>query len=171
MMRLLLFLVFVSIPVSAQEASEKNRELSNLDWDDFVVKAASSTMMEIELGRLARERGESHHVRNLGERMVRDHSIAGDELKNIAQRNFIQLPDSMLEKHKSHVEELSELSASEFDQAYLELLAEERKKDIELFEEASGNYENDDIRGWARKTLMTLRDQERYVNDLLERTD
>jgi putative membrane protein len=167
MMLIFSFFLFISFAAFAQEMNNTN-DRNDSDKDDFVVIAASGSMMEIELGKLAQEKGESPEVKALGERMVRDHSKASDELKDIAQRNNIQLPDKMLDKHKEHVEELSGLSGAEFDEAYISLLAEDHEEDIELFEEASENYENRDVREWAKKTLPTLRDHKELVEELVE---
>jgi putative membrane protein len=156
MKKLIFSLFFISFAVLAQDM--QNRQNQQLDEEDFIVKAASGGMMEVELGKLAQEKGKSQLVKNFGERMERDHSKANDELKNIAQRKNIQLPDSMLEKHREHVDELSQLSAEEFDKAYMELMVEDHNEDLELFEEASEEYEVSEIKQWAGKTLQVLRE-------------
>jgi putative membrane protein len=168
MMKILSFLLFISFAAFAQEIDNKDKDAAraNIDKDDFVVKAASGGMMEVELGKLAQEKGQSQEVKNLGEKMVRDHSKANDELRNIAQKNNIQLPEGMLDKHKEHVDELSELSGEEFDNAYLELMVEDHDEDVEMFEKASENYGIEDVREWANKTLGTLREHEELVNNI-----
>src|SRR4029450_3615638 len=60
--------------------------------ETFVMNAAKGGMAEVELGKLAAEKGSSVDVRNFGQRMVDDHSKAGDELKVIAQRKNIVWP-------------------------------------------------------------------------------
>jgi putative membrane protein len=156
--------LFVSFAVFAQE-------LNNTvpDEDDFVVKAASGGMMEVELGKLAQEKGQSQEVKEFGELMERDHSKANDELKNIAQQNNIQLPDSMLDKHREHVEELSEKSGAEFDETYMDLMAEDHEKDVKLFEEASENYDNQEVKDWAEKTLSVLEEHHELAKSVKEK--
>jgi putative membrane protein len=161
------FLVFISSAAIAQDL-DKRIQNEIPDENDFITKAASSSMMDIELGNMAQEKGKSQKVKEIGERMVRDHSKASDELKDIAQRNNIELPDSMLSIHKMHVEELSGLSGEEFDIAYLEALHKHHEMDIAEFENASESYEIRDVRKWARKILSDIRDHEELVNRVME---
>src|SRR5438105_13462235 len=47
---------------------------------DFMTKAAVGGMEEVELGRLATQKAANADVKAFGQRMVADHSRAGDEL-------------------------------------------------------------------------------------------
>jgi predicted outer membrane protein len=53
---------------------------------DFVMKAASGGMMEVELGNMAQQNASSQRVKDFGSMMVRDHSKANDELMSFASR-------------------------------------------------------------------------------------
>ena len=52
----------------------------------FVKKAAKGGMMEVAMGKLASERGQSADVKKFGERMVTDHSKANEDLTSIAEK-------------------------------------------------------------------------------------
>jgi putative membrane protein len=158
------FLLLLSFSAFAQEINNRNQ--TDFYKEDFIVRAASSFMMEIELGNLAMENSKSPKVKNIAEKLVRDHSKAFDKLKNIAQQNHIQLPDSMLDIHKMHVEELSELSGEEFDRAYLMALNENHEKTIQEFKDASQNYEHKAVRDWARQTLSVLKEHKELVTEI-----
>jgi predicted outer membrane protein len=58
----------------------------------FMAKAASGGKAEVELGRLASERGTSDAVKQFAQRMVTDHGKANEELTQLAQRKGIALP-------------------------------------------------------------------------------
>ena len=45
--------------------------------------------MEVAMGKLASEHGQSADVKKFGERMVTDHSKANDELKSIAKKKAL----------------------------------------------------------------------------------
>ena len=49
----------------------------------------------MQLGRLATDRMESRPVRDVGKRMVEDHSKANDEIKALASKKQIPLPSDM----------------------------------------------------------------------------
>src|SRR6201982_493986 len=58
----------------------------------FMKKAAKGGMMEVAMGKLAEQNGQSEDVKSFGKRMVTDHSKANDELKSIASKKGVQLP-------------------------------------------------------------------------------
>ena len=58
----------------------------------FMKKAAKGGMMEVTMGKVAEQNGQSDDVKSFGKRMVTDHSKANDELKSIASKKGVQLP-------------------------------------------------------------------------------
>ena len=58
----------------------------------FMKKAAKSGMMEVAMGKLAEQNGQSDDVKSFGKRMVTDHTKTNDEVKSIAQQKGIKLP-------------------------------------------------------------------------------
>ncbi|MFN2578818.1 MAG: DUF4142 domain-containing protein, partial [Pyrinomonadaceae bacterium] len=88
------------------------------DSSKFAANAAQGGMAEVELGRLATQRGGDASVREFGARMVADHSRANSELKSIATPKGIQLPADFSSEQKSEMDKLSKMSGAEFDQEY-----------------------------------------------------
>lgn len=131
---------------------------SSLTDDDnqFVMKAASGGMMEVELGRLAQEKGSSPRVKEFGAMMVTDHSKANDELKALAQSKGVTLPATMKDEHQKHVKEMGEKSGKDFDKAYMKMMVEDHKEDIDDFEKCSKNGKDADVKAFATKTLPVL---------------
>lgn len=63
-------------------------------------------------------------VKAFGQRMIDDHSTAGNELKMIAlkmtaSKNNLTLPASLDAKQKAEVDHFSAMSAAAFDRAYM----------------------------------------------------
>src|ERR1044071_1231115 len=56
---------------------------------DFVNDLVIANMAEVDLGRLAVERGASQDVKSFGQMMIDDHTKAGDALKAVASRQNI----------------------------------------------------------------------------------
>jgi putative membrane protein len=79
----LLFAGMVTTPGLAQDKSSSAAPTGSDRV--FVMKAARGGMAEVELGKLAVEKGSSPDVKQFGQRMVDDHGKAGDELKSLAQ--------------------------------------------------------------------------------------
>lgn len=123
---------------------------------DFVMKAASGGMMEVELGKIAQEQAKSQRVKDFGSMMVTDHSKANDELKSIASSKNISLSDSLMPEHKKHVDMLKNKSGAAFDKAYVDMMVKDHQKDIGEFKKASEGSTDADIKGFAGKTLPVL---------------
>src|SRR5688572_9951692 len=66
---------------------------------DFVGDLTVAGMAEVELGTLAKERATDSEVKQFADMMVRDHSKAGEELKQAASRHAIPIPAGLDDKH------------------------------------------------------------------------
>jgi putative membrane protein len=137
--------------------SEKNTIAVDKDCSEFMVRAASGGMMEVELGKLAQEKAKNQRVKDFGAMMVRDHSKAGDELKGLAASKNVTLPTSVGEDHQKHMDDLNKKSGNDFDKAYIKMMVDDHKEDISDFEKASNNATDAAVKAWATKTLPTLR--------------
>src|SRR6478672_7400726 len=87
--------------------------------EDFVKKAASASMAEVMLGKLAGQNSESPDVKKLGERLVKDHTQATEELKQLAEKKGWQLSNQPMKEHQEHVEYMKTLKGAEFDRAFV----------------------------------------------------
>lgn len=161
----------------AQEVNEERVEDTAMeeqmdDLSEFMTKAASGGMMEVELGRMAQEKGQMQEVKDFGKMMVDDHSKVNDELKMMAQQKGLTLPDSMGQDHMDNVNDLKEKTGADFDKAYMDLMVSDHEEDVEMFEEASNNLEDAEAKAFAGKTLTTLRqhlDRAKQIKDSMNK--
>lgn len=123
----------------------------------FITKAAGGGMMEVELGRLAQQNAASERVKNFGQMMVTDHSAANDDLKSVAKQKNLTLSETMPAEHQHHQEDLSKKKGSDFDKAYMKMMVEDHKKDIDEFEKASKNATDPDVKNFATQKLPILK--------------
>jgi putative membrane protein len=129
----------------------------------FVRKAAEGGMAEVKLGELAKERASNPAVKNFGDRMVRDHSKAGDQLKLIASKKGVTLRDSMNAKDKALYDRLSRLSGEAFDKAYMRAMIEDHQEDVSEFRQESQSAKDPDVRQFASTALPTLQEHLRLA--------
>jgi len=123
-------------------------------------------MAEVELGRLAAQKGHSPDVKRFGERMVTDHSKANDELKQLAVRKGITLPAEPTAQQKQEKERLSKLSGVQFDSEYMKLMVEDHDKDVKAFQDETHGAADPDIKSFAAKTLPTLQEHQKMAKDI-----
>jgi putative membrane protein len=119
----------------------------------FVNKAGSGSMMEIQLGQQASQNATNPRVKSFGAMLVNDHSAASNELKTIAGGNT---PTTMMPEHQKHIDELANKQGSAWDKAYMDMMIKDHKTDIALFKKATAEAGNESIKAFATKTLPTL---------------
>lgn len=154
----------------AKDMNDTNKQVPD-KASDFMVKAASGGMMEVELGKMAQDKAQNQRVKDFGAMMVKDHTAANTEMKTLADGKSVVLPSSLGEDHQKHVNDLNEKTGAEFDKAYMSMMVDDHKKDISEFEDASKN-DDADVKAFASKTLPVLRthlDSAQAINDALKK--
>jgi putative membrane protein len=156
----------------------------------FVEDMTIGGMAEVELGRMAMERGASPEVKQFGDMMVKDHSMAGDELKQVAMQHSIPLPAGLDQKHQDLKTTLSNLTGAEFDREYMKAMVDGHEDVVDRLQtrasedrfgddkgevkpEQSDNPVEAALNQWAAKALPTVRhhlDEAKRINDGLGRT-
>lgn len=122
----------------------------------FVVSTIGVGMAEVELGKMATEKAVSSDVKSFAQRMVDDHSKAGDELKTLAQNKGVTLPPEMDAKHKALRDRLLKMSGESFDHAYMAAMLSGHREAVAAFRAESRAGKDPDIKAWAAKTLPTI---------------
>lgn len=148
-----LAILFVSTAMLAQESANR---LSNPD-STFANKAAQGGMAEVQLGQLATQKASNPDVKAFGQRMVDDHSKANDEFKGIVSRKGVTLPSGLDAKDQATYDRLSKLEGAAFDRAYMADMVKDHRADITEFEKEANGGSDADIKGFASKTLPTLK--------------
>ncbi len=134
---------------------------------DFVMKAASGGMMEVESSQIAQQNAGHPRVKAFADMMVQDHTNANNELKGFASSRGLTIPqDSLMMKHKSMLDEMRKMTGKAFDKHYINMMMNDHNKDIRAFEKASNNCKDADLKAWAAKTLPTLRKHKDSVQAL-----
>lgn len=147
----------------AQNLDDSNRDNANFDNDrqgkdaEFLINAAEINLEEIQLGKLAQEKGGTEEVKALGKMMEEAHSKSLIDLTALAKRKMITLPSSSTNDAQGTYDNLSEESGDDFDKAYADKMVSEHKDAIAAFEDASTDSEDMDIQNWARSSLPALR--------------
>ena len=124
---------------------------------EFMTKVSDVGMTEVKLGQMAQEKGTNQRVKDFGAMMVKDHTAAGDELKNMARQKNVTLPETMSNDHQKKTDDLNKKTGKDFDKAYIKAMVDGHQSAVSDFEKASKNTKDADVKAWVDKTLPTLR--------------
>jgi putative membrane protein len=133
----------------------------------FVKEAAKGGMMEVAKGKLAAQHASRDDVKQFAQRMVDDHTKAGDELKSIASGKNITLPpDQPSAQDQAMLDKMGKMDGAAFDRAYIADQVKDHEKTIALFAKEARNGKDAELKAFAEKTLPTLKDHLTTVRGL-----
>jgi putative membrane protein len=104
-------------------AGENSSAFTDRD-KDFINEMSMGGMADVELGKLASERGLSADVKQFGQMMVTDHTKAGDELKQVASRFNMTPANGIDDEHRQLRDKLMKLQGAEFDREYMNAMVD-----------------------------------------------
>jgi putative membrane protein len=144
--------------VIAEDQNEEKIDNKKSEKDaQFLVNAAEITRSEISLGQLATQFAMTSYVKELGKMMEEAHTKSLADLTELAKTKNITIPDAQTDDGQEAYKKLSKTKGKEFDKAYAELMVKKHNDAISLFENASTESTDIDIRAWATSTLPNLR--------------
>jgi putative membrane protein len=151
--------IALSPAFAAENENAEKEKLDKVSAPDsaFITKAAEGGMAEVELGKLAEKNGEREDVKNFGSQMVRDHGKANENLKSIAAKMNVPVPDKMSAKHQGAIDNLSKTTGAAFDTGYIARMVVEHEKTLLLFEGAQSQVSNEDLKKFIAETLPVVR--------------
>jgi putative membrane protein len=122
----------------------------------FVITVAGINLEEIKLGQLAQQKSSITDVKELGKMMVDEHTKAQSDLTILAVKESITLPTTLDSNAQNAYKKLNDLSGSDFDKQYCDMMVNGHKDAIALFENESANASDTAIKQMAVATLPTL---------------
>ena len=167
-------------------AGEGDRGVGTLarNWVEDRLEAGAT---EVKLGELASQKGQHADVKAFGQMMVRDHTKAGDELKQLAAKHSITPPE-LDDDHRDKIDRLSKLQGAEFDREYMNTMVDDHEKTMNALEDRldkEGDNDNPrytpkktdnafetELNQWASKTIPTVRqhlDKAKQLDQKLDR--
>ena len=167
--RTLFAVVALTLGMGAYAADNKGKDgqLSRGDRN-FVEQALKDGMTEVELGKVAQQKGQSDAVKQFGQRMAEDHTKAGEELKGIASK-IGYAPDKVGPDEKM-VKRLSAKSGAEFDRDYAGAMVKDHEKAVKLHRRQAEKGDNADLKQYASKSVPVLEEHLKMARDLQKQT-
>lgn len=125
----------------------------------FIEAAAGSGMFEVQASQLASSKATDAAVKSYASMLVDHHTAANNELVKIANARGVELPAAPKRSLRSDIEKMGKKSGADFDREFVrEVGIKAHEKDIKLFEKASKDVKDAELKAFVDKTLPTLRD-------------
>jgi predicted outer membrane protein len=142
-----------------QPPSSRPADINDLEITDpavFLTAVNNINKTKIEMGRLAKERGQSRFVRKLGARMVHDLAILENKTRTLASTKGILLPEVLDDRHQAMIDELATYSGAAFDRHYVEAQIEGHRQAISLLQQVAAENHDRSVREFAANTIPVL---------------
>ena len=142
----------------------------------FINDVVAGNTAEIELSRMASQQATNPEVKQFAQMMVREHTTAGNELKQVLTQHNVQVRDVMDEKHRDLSQELSRKSGSEFDHEYMAAMVDDHEHMKNLLEGRANEKPNNEplenaVNQFAAKTLPIVQHHLEMAQQLEDRLD
>src|SRR6185312_13304943 len=96
----------------------------------FLTEAMQGDMAEVQMGKLAQQKGQSEDVKQFGQMLEQDHSQHLQQAEQEAQQLGINAPQQVNAKQKATYERMSRLTGAQFDKQFTKHEVQDHKKDI-----------------------------------------
>ena len=149
-----------------------NESMLAQEDETFLENAIQGSYAEIEGSQLALEKTESEDVRKFAEMMIKDHGEMVKEASKLATEKGMTPPDGPSVMQTTEITALKALSGGAFDAMYVNRIGvASHEATVEMFEEASQQAQDPDVKAMAEKTLPKLREHLKMAEALDEKQD
>jgi putative membrane protein len=137
------------------ETGKIEKEGMNYD-SEFMTKAASGGMLEVEMGKQVAARAATPEAKQFAQQMVTDHTKANAELMALAAKKNITLPTALSDEHAKVLKDVLDEKGIKMDQAYMKDMLEDHQEDVKEFTDASVKASDPEIKAFAAKNVPVL---------------
>lgn len=140
-------------------AADTSSNTSQLDRSEtsFIKEAYHGGIAEVEMGKTALLNAQNSQIKQLGEHLREDHSKAGQELAQIAQKNGITLTADVKRSDNRELNKLQKQTGAEFDKAFADAAIKDHTKDIDKYQKALRDTKNPELRAYIEKNIPVLK--------------
>ncbi len=151
---------------STTMSSDSNKMASSTDTSkmamvsdevkNFSKDVAADGMFEVEMGKIAMKNAGTQSVKDFGQMMVNDHTKINDELKALAAKKMVDLPQTVTADQQKTIDKMSKETGKTFDKDYVPMMVDGHKNAIAAFKSAGDKITDSDYKDFILKTMPTL---------------
>ena len=136
------------------------------DPQNFVNTAAGSNMFEIQSSQLAEQKATADNLKTFAQKMITDHTAAGQQMQVAAQSQNITLPTTLDQQQQQDLSKLQGLSGQQFDQAYTQMQLKAHDDAVALFGGYAQSGQAGALKDFAGKTLPVLQMHQQMIHQI-----
>ena len=154
----------------AQDKMQNQAQAKKADSasQSFIKSAIEGNYAEINVGKLAQEKGKSDAVKQFGQTLVTDHTAANEKAIAAAKEIGVTPPTGSGLMEKGTYLKLKVLSGDTFDRSFANSMVADHKADIKEFQKESSK--TDAAGQFAKQTLPTLQKHLQQAQQLARET-
>lgn len=123
---------------------------------DFMMKADEGGHNEMGLSKVVLMKNPSPTVKAYANKMIADHTKAGNELMPIAKKHGVKLKGTMDAEHQAIREAMLKMSGPALEKKYMDQMVPDHEKTEALFQSEIANGKEADAKAFASKTLPVI---------------
>lgn len=139
-----------------QPSNQMQRQAQQPDKDSqkFIKAAIEGNNAEIEVGKLAQQKGQTDAVKQYGAMLVKDHGDANAKAQQVARQLNVEPPTGTSLGQKATYAKLKVLSGESFDKSFAKSMVSDHQSDIKEYQEEA--QKSDAAGNFAKEALPTL---------------
>ncbi|MGA9637407.1 DUF4142 domain-containing protein [Flavobacterium sp.] len=124
----------------------------------YLEDAVAISQFEMEMGKLAQQKGVSTAVKEYGSMLVADNTKSMEEVKMLSNKITVTMPIVNTAVDNENYNKLKEKSGMDFDKMFIEVIEAEQEKAMDKMTEISQKAKNNDFKLWASRQVIGLTD-------------
>lgn len=133
----------------------------------FIKSAIQGDLAEMQIGKLAEQKGTDKSIRQFGKKLATDHSANLKKAESVARSMGVKAPKAPGANQQATYGSLSQLPGSRFDRQFAEAMVKDHRKDIKEFQNQA--QKPGPTAAFASQTLPTLK-QHLAIAESLDRS-
>lgn len=143
---------------SMQDSNTGGDTVQNMRDKTFVRKAAEGGLAEVQLGKLAAEKGASDEVKSFGQKMVDDHTKLNEKMGPVADSMGVMTPKHLNKEDQAEYDKLSALSGDAFDKEYIAFMVKDHHADLREFRIEANNTTDANLKQVVTEGAQVIHD-------------
>lgn len=134
--------------------------------EKFMKMAIEGNLAEIQLGKLAQERGASDGVKAYGKTLEADHATANVNAVKTAMDAGVDVPTRPSNDQQATYKKLAKLKGEKFDKEFVSMMVDDHEDDVEAYATEAKKVEDGSVATYAAATLPVLQGHLQVAKDL-----